>query len=139
MWPSKPSNLLQTLSAVPRTHPPVPRMSEGNTQKFVLTIESLINVPKMVGTFFVRWKVTCDGRIVAKGRTTNSVLRSFRVTWNEQAKFDVPRKAERSFEVQLAAAEVLDGGDTAILGSANLGLDPKMLSGQGTEVKALWC
>jgi hypothetical protein len=44
-------------------------MSEG-TQKFSFTVESLVNVPKITGTFFIRWKLYCDGKVNSKGRTT---------------------------------------------------------------------
>lgn len=33
-------------------------------------LENMINVPKITGTFYTRWKVSADGRIIGKGRTT---------------------------------------------------------------------
>lgn len=35
-----------------------------------MQLEGMINVPKLAGTFYVRWRVLSDTKLAGKGRTT---------------------------------------------------------------------
>jgi len=78
-----------------------------------IQLESLFNVPKLSGTFYLRWRALCDTHLIAKGRTTNASVKSFKVAWRETVRLDLPAAKPGSLiAIEFSAWELEGDGVT---------------------------